>query len=540
MPFRSPLIRRPAALMSAPQISPRFAPSPRAWHALALVLLGLAVLPAIALFFDPGPDAARRSLVLHAGIASVVLPLCLLGQLDAGRRPTPAWTDRLLWLTLAGASAGLVALILSGAGQVLLLSHFPILRQSVQPTLLIGPVLIAAIALLLRPAPRRPGSDDGLGWLALPLLAALVMLAWSWSTSADAAPHVREELVAWGTGHAWQLVLGCLCMHGWLQLAEVGGQLAVRWTRAAALAAAGVLAVPAALPIASAAYLKTLNGLTLALLGLVPVALAIALLRDPIRRAVGGGWLLAAMLAFFVPWAAAAWLVLGAAPEHGDTLRRGPLLLQHGLGLAALTALAGALRRQSTRPNHRSSAASTKPRLSAGSLARLAAVAVAGGLVLALMPPQHATRPLDPAARQHASDRRQQEIAERFRQGVTMMQLRRYDDAVTAFHRVLELDPTIPEVHVNIGFALFETGQAAAAQRFFEAATRLNRNQLNAYYGLALTAQAQGAGEVAAGAMQTWLHLAPADDPFRARAEALFEQATAASRLARQALPARP
>lgn len=527
--------------MSAPQVSPRFAdlPSPFAWHALALVLLGLAVLPAIALFFDPGPDAARRSLVLHAGIASVLLPLCLLGQLDAGRRPTPAWTDRLLWLTLAGASAGQVALILSGAGQVLLLSHFPILRQSVQPTLLIGPVLIAAIALLLRPAPRRPSPHDGLGWLALPLLVAQVMLAWSWSASADAAPHVREELVAWGTGHAWQLVLGCLCIRGWLQLAEVGGQSAVRWTRAATLAAVGVLIVPAALPIASAAYLKTLNGLTLALLGLVPAVLAIDLLRDPIRRAVGGGWLLAAMLAFFVPWAAAAWLVLGAAPEHGDTLRRGPLLLQHGLGLAALTALAGALRRQSTRPD-RSSAASTKPRLSAGSLARLAAVTVTGGLVLALMPPQHATRPLDPAARQHASDRRQQEIAERFRQGVAMMQLRRYDDAVTAFHRVLELDPTIPEVHVNIGFALFETGQAGAAQRFFEAATRLNRNQLNAYYGLALAAQAQGASEVAAGAMQTWLHLAPADDPFRARAAALFEQATAQSRQARQALPARP
>jgi cytochrome c-type biogenesis protein CcmH/NrfG len=75
-----------------------------------------------------------------------------------------------------------------------------------------------------------------------------------------------------------------------------------------------------------------------------------------------------------------------------------------------------------------------------------------------------------------------------------------------------------------MGFALYETGDYPGAQRFFESATRLDRGQLNAYYGLALAARAQRNPEVAVGAMRTWLHLAPPDDPFRAKANRFLEE----------------
>lgn len=519
-------------------------PSAGAWRRLSLTLLGLALLPLIGLIFDFGPDFARRALVLHAGIASVLLPLCLLGQFAAGWRLAPAWSERLFWLSLAGAATGFCALCLSGAGQPLLLSFFPLLRETLQPALLIAPLLLGVVALLRSAAPGPTRADAGLVWLTLPLLVTLLILAWSWIASADTAPHVREELVAWGTGHAWMLALSGLSVRGWLQIAEVNGPTAVGWTRMMVLAAACLLVVPAGLPIDSAEYLKTMSWLALALCGLVPATLAIDLLRDPVRRAVGGTWLIAAIAIFFVPLVGAAWLLLGADAGNRVALRGGPLLLQHGLGLAAITALSGALRRQQSLSSTATSpdAAPNTARPNTASVFQLAVVAIAGGLVLllAIDPPQRAKKTFDPGSRQHAIDRRQQEIAERFQQGVTMMQLRRYDDAVTAFHRVLELDPTIPEVHVNIGFALYEAGQHAAAQRFFEAATRLNKDQLNAYYGLALAARAQGANAVAAGAIRTWLHLAPTEDPFRARAEALFDAAAADSLQARSAASATP
>ncbi|HET6720401.1 MAG TPA: hypothetical protein VFH22_12175, partial [Rhodocyclaceae bacterium] len=381
-------------------------PARRAWSGLALALLGLAVLPPGALLLAPG--AAHHALILHAGVAGVLLPLCLLGRLDTG---VPSWRGRLLWLSLAGAAGGLLALVLAGAGQPLLLSFFPLLRGTPQAALLIAPPVVAVVALLLRP---RGPDPHGLAWLALPLVVALTTLAWGWTASADVAPHVREELVAWGSGHAWLLVLASLSLCGWLQLAEVSGPSAVSWSRRFALTAAGLLLAPAGLPIDSTEYLRTINQLALALCGLVPAGLAVALLRDPVRRAVGGAWLIAAIAIYFAALLAAAWLLFAAAASPAAS-RGGALLLQHGLGLAAIVALWGAQRRSPDRTPR--PLAAPAPTGAVGAW-RLAAVLIAGGpiLALALDPPQRA--PLDPASRQHALDRRQQEIAERFRQGV--------------------------------------------------------------------------------------------------------------------------
>lgn len=114
----------------------------------------------------------------------------------------------------------------------------------------------------------------------------------------------------------------------------------------------------------------------------------------------------------------------------------------------------------------------------------------------------------------------QKEIRTRFEQGVAMLRMHQYEYALTAFHQVLALAPEIPEAHVNMGFALIGLEQWKHARDFFASAIELRRDQVNAYFGLALTLDALGNRPGAMGAMQTYLHRAPADDPFRARAEA--------------------
>jgi predicted Zn-dependent protease len=101
-----------------------------------------------------------------------------------------------------------------------------------------------------------------------------------------------------------------------------------------------------------------------------------------------------------------------------------------------------------------------------------------------------------------------------------MLHAKQYEHALTAFHRVLALDPAMPEAHVNAGFALLGMREPAAARRFFEGAIALRKDQLNAYYGLAVASEQLGDLPAARGAMRTYAHLAPKDDPFRRKAEA--------------------
>jgi predicted Zn-dependent protease len=140
-------------------------------------------------------------------------------------------------------------------------------------------------------------------------------------------------------------------------------------------------------------------------------------------------------------------------------------------------------------------------------LATVAAIALVGTLILVLpgAGPRTASNP---------------EIAERFTQGVIMLHAKRYEHALTAFHRVLALDPAMPEAHVNAGFALLGMNEPAAARSFFEGAIALRKDQLNAYYGLAVASEQLGDLPAARGAMRTYAHLAPKGDPFRRKAEA--------------------
>ncbi len=150
-------------------------------------------------------------------------------------------------------------------------------------------------------------------------------------------------------------------------------------------------------------------------------------------------------------------------------------------------------------------------------------------------------KPVDQVS--HAAQKRREEVDQRFLQGVAMLHARQYEHAVTAFHRVLELAPQMPEAHVNMGFALIGLGQHAPARDFFESALALRDDQLNAYYGLAEALEGLRDLPGAVGAMRTYVHLAAPDDPYRRKAEAAlweWEEQLQRHRAAAPASPAGP
>ena len=120
----------------------------------------------------------------------------------------------------------------------------------------------------------------------------------------------------------------------------------------------------------------------------------------------------------------------------------------------------------------------------------------------------------------HLVEKRREEVDQRFKQGVVMLHAKQYDMAMTAFHRVIQLAPDMPEAYVNAGFALLGKKEYAMAADFFNDATKKNKNQLNAYYGLAVALEGMGNRRAAIEAMYAYLHQAPKDDPFRRKAEA--------------------
>jgi len=121
---------------------------------------------------------------------------------------------------------------------------------------------------------------------------------------------------------------------------------------------------------------------------------------------------------------------------------------------------------------------------------------------------------------QHSRTKVKEEIDRRFNEGVVMLHAKQFEHALTAFHRVMQLDPKMPEAYVNAGYALLGMGDAKAAADFFDSATVLRPNQLNAYFGLGEALMVLGDKRGALQAMETYLHRSPQEDPFRRKAEA--------------------
>ncbi len=148
---------------------------------------------------------------------------------------------------------------------------------------------------------------------------------------------------------------------------------------------------------------------------------------------------------------------------------------------------------------------------------------IAGGLAIVYLSDwlrTSATNVPEEARAAHAREKAETEIRQRFQHGVTMLNGKQYEQALKEFHRVLELAPDMPEAHANAGYALIGLGRFAVARDFFESALALRRNQVNAYYGLAMSLEGLNDLPGALGAMRAYLHLASANDPYRRKAEA--------------------
>lgn len=497
-----------------------------AWGRLALATLAVSVVLAVVVLIAPEGAILRRSLVAHANLAGLLWPLAVLGLL-ASRRLAGQWTGfSLIALgTVALAAIADLALMLSGVGKSSLISFMPIFSLTAHPVLLLAALvmvgLLLAGTLLSRRQVGEQYANPGVCWFLLPLAATLLSLLWAWIASAELAGHVRAEVVLWAAGHAWQFALAMLMLWSWLQLAGVSARRQRAWSFAASLPVLGVLAIQAVFAIDQEDYLRQLPELLRWALWPVPLALAVWLLRDGIYRAAGGAFLWLSAGLFMLSQLGVARLASGA-----EDSRLWLDAVQHGVGIALTVGLLGvALRLPEFAPSPGGGAGRARAWAAAGIALTLVA------MLFALVPREVSFDSLRDKAflgsagtRKHVEGKRAEEIRVRFEQGVAMMQMHQYDFAVQAFHRVLELNPQLPEAHVNMGFALYEKGDFAGAQRFFESATALNKNQVNAYYGLAIAAFAQKNNAVAVGAMRAWLHLAPSDDPFRAKGEAKFDE----------------
>lgn len=149
-------------------------------------------------------------------------------------------------------------------------------------------------------------------------------------------------------------------------------------------------------------------------------------------------------------------------------------------------------------------------------------------------PLQSESNPLIDAAvdpKGHMKQFIKKEIDERFEQAIMMYHAKRYEFAITALDRVIQLAPNMAEAYVNKGFALMGLERYEEAIKYFNIATTKRPYLANAYWGLATASEQIGDLEVALGAMRTYIHLSPPNDPLLRKARsALWEWNSALKR----------
>lgn len=138
----------------------------------------------------------------------------------------------------------------------------------------------------------------------------------------------------------------------------------------------------------------------------------------------------------------------------------------------------------------------------------------------------------------HVAYAEKQEMDLRFKQAVTMLHAKQYEYAVTALEQVLKIRPDMPEAHVNMGYALLGLKQYKMAFEHFDRATVLRPMQANAYFGMAESLFEMGDIEGAMGAMRSYVHLVPANDPYVIRANSALWEWEEILRKRRAAAPA--
>lgn len=113
---------------------------------------------------------------------------------------------------------------------------------------------------------------------------------------------------------------------------------------------------------------------------------------------------------------------------------------------------------------------------------------------------------------------RQFDLETTFSEAALLLDTKHYQHALELFTEIIKHAPHLPEAYVNRGYALIGLGQYQQAKINFNKAIDLNNQQLNAYFGLALSNEADGDLESAIGTMKVYVHLAEKDDTYAKRA----------------------
>ncbi len=106
----------------------------------------------------------------------------------------------------------------------------------------------------------------------------------------------------------------------------------------------------------------------------------------------------------------------------------------------------------------------------------------------------------------HAKQARESEASLRFQQALAMMDTQRFEYALVALNRVLELNPDDPRALTKKGFALQALGQPAQAFAAFDRALDVDPGHAMAYFGAAAALESLGDLEAALSGMRSFLH----------------------------------
>jgi tetratricopeptide (TPR) repeat protein len=72
-----------------------------------------------------------------------------------------------------------------------------------------------------------------------------------------------------------------------------------------------------------------------------------------------------------------------------------------------------------------------------------------------------------------------------------------YNDAIMAYRKCIELDPTFADAHCNLGAVLYNGGDSAPARRCFERCLELDSRHVQAHFNLANLLEEEGCDEMA-------------------------------------------
>lgn len=104
---------------------------------------------------------------------------------------------------------------------------------------------------------------------------------------------------------------------------------------------------------------------------------------------------------------------------------------------------------------------------------------------------------------------KEDEFAKHFNAGIRFALRKYYDKAIEEYNKALELDPNVPELHNNLGYAYLDKGKIEQAIMEQKKALDLDPNLANAYYGLALALEKRGDTHGAIKQWEKYIEIAP-------------------------------